>query len=144
MTEDTQKQEKKPARREDWQTTPMPEKHDTFVLKRHFTGEEMNVLSLGHIPEEMEDKWFFYMEGPVLWAHRSWTGNCIYRVEFKEDGCHVVTVNRDPRQYGCTDIGEDLENLNELLGRWANDPYDHYKEFISETHRALKKARRIK
>ena len=64
----------KVARRSDWKTKPMPEKTASFVLSRVFTIEEMVSLRHGNIPQGMEDKWFWYMEGSTLWAHRSWTG----------------------------------------------------------------------
>ncbi len=131
------------ARRGDWQTEPMPEKYETFVLDRSFTDEEMEALRHGNIPRAMEDKWFFYMEGPVLWAHRSWTGFCIYRIDFKEDGHHLVTVNRDPEQYRRTSIKEDIDSLNMLLDHWTKVPYDHYNEWLSETYVTLKKAGKV-
>ena len=108
-----------PARRDDWKTEPMPKQYETFVLNRSFSEKEMAVLRYGHIPQAMEDKWFWYMEGSTLWVHRSWTGYCIYRIDFKEDNHHLVMVNRDPEQYGCTDIEEDIESLNNLLDWWV-------------------------
>ena len=138
MTED--KNKTVIASRNDWRTMPMPVQHETFVLHRSFTDEEMTALRCGNIPRAMEDKWFWYMEGPTLWAHRSWTGYCIYRIDFQEDNSHVVTVNRDPGQYTCTSIEEDTESLNRLLNWWTRTPYDHYHEWLSETHDALKKA----
>ena len=141
MAED-HRNEKRAARRGDWKTEPMPEKHETFVLKRSFSDGEMAALRRGHVPQAMEDKWFWYMEGPTLWAHRSWTGHCIYRIDFKDDGDHVVTANRDPEQYRCTSIEEDIESLNGLLDCWARAPYDHYGAWLSETYAALKKAGR--
>jgi hypothetical protein len=80
------------------------------------------------------------MEGSTLWAHRSWTGHCIFRVDFKEDNNHVVTVNRDPEQYRSFGIEEDRKSLNNLLNWWTQSPYDHYNEWLSETHDSLKKA----
>ena len=88
----------------------------------------------------MEDKWFWYMEESTLWAHRSWTGYCIYRIDFKEDNAHLVTINRDPEQYGSAGIEEDSRSLNELLDRWTEAPYDHYDAWLSETYDALEKA----
>lgn len=128
------------ARRTDWKTEPMPEQCETFVLHRRFRDEEMIALRRGNIPQSMEDKWFWYMEGSTLWAHRSWTGNCIYRIDFKEDNDHIVTVNRDPEQYRCTSIAEDIEALNNLLNWWTEVPYDHYTEWLSETYDMLKSA----
>ena len=128
------------ARRNDWKTEPMPQQHETFVLNRSFSDEEMAVLRHGNVPQAMEDKWFWYMEGSTLWAHRSWTGHCIYRIDFKDDSNHLVTVNRDPEQYRCTSIEEDIESLNKLLDWWTESPYDHYNEWLSGTYDALKKA----
>lgn len=138
MTED-KRDRIKIAHRDDWRSEPMPEKHETFVLSRSFNDNEMNALRFGNIPQAMEDKWFWYMEGSTLWAHRSWTGHCIYQIEFKEDNNHVVTVNRDPEQYKCTSIEEDIESLNELLDWWTSTPYDHYNEWLAETYDRLEK-----
>ena len=132
------------ARREDWKTEPMPKQTETFVLQRSFGDEEMKALRPGHIPQAMEDKWFWYMEGSTLWAHRSWSGFCIYRIDFKEDGHHIVTVNRDPEQYGCTDTEEDSVTLNGLLDRWIRIPYDYRGQWLSETYDALKKTGKIR
>ena len=134
------KEDKKIARHCDRETVPMPEMHDTFVLKRSFSDEEMDALRRGNIPQSMEDKWFRYMEGSTLWAHRSWTGYCIYQIDFKEDNNHLVTVNRDPEQYKCTDVEEDVKTLNRLLDWWVKVPYDHYNEWLSETYRSLQKS----
>ena len=139
MTE-INKNETRIARRGDWKTKPMPEQQETFVLERHFSDEEMEALRRGNVPQGMEDKWFWFMEGPTLWAHRSWTGHCIYRIDFQEDDRHLVTVSRDPEQYKCTDVEEDRRSLNKLLNWWAQTPYDHYHEWLSETLDALKKA----
>ena len=127
------------ARRSDWKSEPMPAQHDTFVLNRSFSEGEMAALRCGNVPQAMEDKWFWYMEGSTMWAHRSWTGYCIYQIDFKEDNRHVVTVNRDQEQYGCTSIREDRENLKKLLDWWTEVPYDHYNEWLSEVYDALKK-----
>ena len=35
-------------------------------------------------------------------------------IDFKKDNHHVVTVNRNPEQYSCTDIHEDEKQLNML------------------------------
>ncbi len=131
------------ACRDDWQREPMPERHDTFVLNRSFSDEEMAALRLGNIPQAMEDKWFWYMEGDTLWAHRSWTGFCIYRIDFKKDDHHIVEVNRDPDQYTRTSIEQDIESLNKLLDWWSRAPYDHYNEWLSELYDTLKKAGKV-
>lgn len=131
------------ADRNDWTRLDMPEQHDTFIFQRPFTVQQMAALRRGNIPQEMEDKWFWFMEGDTLFAHRSWTGVCIYRIDFKPDNKHVVTVNRDPEQYKCTSTAEDAQQLNNLLNWWTQDSYDYYHEWLAETVDTLKKAGKI-
>ena len=131
------------AERYDWKSTEMPSKHDTFVLHRPLNPQQMKALRRGNIPKQMEDKWFWFMEGDTLFAHRSWTGYCIYRIDFGPDGNHIVTVNRDPEQYTCVSIEEDAEKLNKLLDWWTQDSYDYYGEWLEETVDDLEKAGKI-
>lgn len=67
------------------------------------------------------------------------SGFCIYRIDFKAEGKHLVTVNRDPEQYGGTDAAEDAENLNKLLDWWTRDSYDFQNEWLAETLDAIHK-----
>ena len=134
----------KVADKNDWNHSEMPERHDTFILHREFTADQMATLRRGNVPQGMEDRWFWYMENDTLFAHRSWTGSCIYIIEFQSDGNHRVTVNRNPNEYKCTDIEEDRETLNNLLDWWAKPEYDHYNEWLSETADMLKKAGKTK
>ena len=129
----------RPAVKSDWETLPMPFRCAHFTLKRTFSEEEMAALRHGNIPQEMEDKWFFYMENEKLYAHRSWTGCCIYIVRFRKNNVHQVTVNREPSQYTCTSINEDREQLNDLLNWWSKPSYDYYGEFLDETVKTLGK-----
>ncbi len=41
-------------------------------------------ISKGLIPQEMEDKWFIYFEEPYLFLHRSWTGQPVFKLKFTE------------------------------------------------------------
>lgn len=131
------------ADRNDWTRLDMPEQHDTFIFQRPFTAKQMAILRRGNIPQEMEDKWFWFMEGDTLFAHRSWTGICIYQIDFKPDNKHVVMVNRDPEQYKCTSTVEDAQQLNNLLNWWTQESYDYYHEWLAETVDILKKAGKI-
>ena len=138
------KEEKAIAKRTDWKTTDMPEKNSTFILSREFSAEQIAALRHGNIPKEMEDKWFWFMEGDTLYAHRSWTGICVYRIDFSfQDNQHKVTVNQDPEQVGITKEEEDRRTLNDLLNWWSQPEYDHYGEWISETVNMLKQAGQI-
>ena len=131
--------EYKIADKSDWKTEEMPAVRDAFVLTRRFTAEQMDALRRGNIPKGMEDKWFRYMSGNTLYAHRSWTGNCIYIIDFNDDDNHQVIVNRDAEQYSCSSVDEDRIRLNELLDRWSKPNYDYYNEWLSETAEMLNK-----
>ena len=131
------------AERSDWETKDMPAAQEVFIFRRQFTPQQMAVLRRGNIPQEMEDKWFWYMEGDTLFAHRSWTGYCIFRVEFKPDSNHVVTANRDPEQYKDSSAAKDTERLNDLFDWWTKADYDYYHEWLAETADSLKKVGKI-
>lgn len=103
----------------DWKTVEMPERTAAFVLEKSYTESEMEAVREGHKPQEMEDKWFLYHEGEKLFIHRSWTGYCIYIVDFAEPGKLRVTVNRDPEQYRETDLERDKVQVLILLNRLA-------------------------
>ena len=63
----------KVAVKDDWKTFEMPKEHAEFVLARSFSKKQMEILRCGHIPQEMEDKWFWYFENGT--AYHS-TENC--------------------------------------------------------------------
>lgn len=110
---------RKLAERASWQTQPMPERKVTLAFHRAFDDVEMEQIRLGIVPEEMEEKWFIYFEGDRLYFHRSWTGFCIYIVEFSIDRKRItavrVEVNRDPSQYTESNDAYDLRMLNYLI-----------------------------
>jgi hypothetical protein len=110
------------AQRNAWETRPMPGKTAQLPYACVFSLEEYEKISVGLIPQQMEDKWFIFLEDEWLYLHRSWTGNCIYKVQLlqKEDKYIVtsVLVNRDPEQYGETDINYDAALLNFLIANF--------------------------
>ena len=81
---------------------------------------EYEQIGLGHIPAEMEDRWFIYLEDDWLFFHRSWTGFCIFQLHLGPiDGGHnriaETWVNRDQGQYRSTDSQYDQETLTSLF-----------------------------
>lgn len=103
--------------KDDWETEPMPKKNTRFTIKRKFSDADIARIKKGHAPVEMEDRWFYYYEDGKAYYHRSWTGTCIFIVEFNfRTNKHIVTVNRDENQYSNTDFNEDMELINDLLG----------------------------
>ncbi len=107
------------ATRRSWRHKKLPEQHAFLDYHERFTQEEYDRILRGLIPREMEDKWFIFMEGDVLCLHRSWTGYCIYQVEFAEEsGTHVartVKCNRDRDQWKGTDDQYEVELLRFLI-----------------------------
>lgn len=97
----------KRALKSDWdRCEPLPKQHKEIPCSYKFTAEEHEKLKLGLVPEQMEDKWFIYFENDKLYLHRSWTGFCVYIVEFgTNEKCHQInkiTVNRYKEQYSET------------------------------------------
>jgi hypothetical protein len=114
-----------------WKIQPMPQETSVLRYSAEFSSEEFERISRGLIPHDMEDRWFIYLEGKTLYLHRSWTGICIYQVEFTmHSGKHSVCralVNRYQDQYGETDDAYDSKLLhylisNLLLGKHVRFP----------------------
>ena len=59
----------------------------------------MDRIRLGYFPV-WDDRWFMFVEGDCLFAHRSWSGSCIYEAKFTPaDSGYVVksaVVTGDP------------------------------------------------
>lgn len=116
------------ASRGDWKTTPLPAARATLTCDRSYSADEFERLKEGHVPEEMEDKWFAYYEEPWLYLHRSWTGFGIFQVRFQRAGkgnrVAEALVSRDPEQYTSTDDISDSRLLAMLLDQYAGRDAD--------------------
>ena len=101
----------KVATKNSWKTLPMPDKNIVVPLNMTLPSDVMRIIKYGHIPEAMEDHWFMYCDDDTIRYYRSWSGICIY--EAKYEGCGVgyrlvyLRINRDPEQYGGSDIRKD-------------------------------------
>jgi hypothetical protein len=111
------------ASRDDWKTTPLPVARVELTCDRTYSADEYARLKEGHIPEEMEDKWFAFYEEPWLYLHRSWTGFGIFQVRFERVGkggrVAESLASRDPEQYTSTDDTGDSLLLALLLDQFA-------------------------
>ena len=110
----------KAAESKDWKTKPMPKSSTKVKLNKMYTKEEIEKIMWGYIPEQMEDKWFIYWENDRLFFHRSWTGVCVYIVNFKKNKAgdyfaKDATVNRNPQQYKIEDDEYDRQMLFFLI-----------------------------
>ncbi len=107
------------ATRESRKLHPPPDNRAQLDFREAYTSSEFEQIKAGLIPMVMEDKWFMFFEAPWLYAHRSWTGFCIYGVRF-EASAHGATsveawVSRDANQYRETRIEEDQQILRFLI-----------------------------
>ncbi len=111
----------KRAEQSDWKNKPLSTLHKTIALNRRFTQNEMNCITMGLIPEEMEDKWFIYWNDDTLYFYRSWSGVCHYIVRFKKEDeeyiMYKADINRNPEEYKETDDTKDIERINYLINR---------------------------
>jgi len=69
-----------------------PDDWTPLRFERQFNALEYERMSLGVIPEDMDDKWYVYLEDDTFYFHRSWTGLCIFRMRLLEvRGAFVVS-----------------------------------------------------
>lgn len=113
------------AKRTDCEILPLPENKVEIPFTRAFSEVEFLQISDGFIPQDMEDKWFIYLEENTLFLYRSWTGYCIYVLEFNDQHQAVrAWANRDPSQYKNTDTAYDIDLLNNLIDHFLlNKPW---------------------
>jgi hypothetical protein len=107
------------ASRTSWKTLPPPQQREALGFTVTFNDAQTEMLVLGLVPQNMEDKWFVFFDHQWLLFHRSWTGACIYGVHLERSagGARVVDswVSRDPTQYKGTDVEYDRKLLRFLI-----------------------------
>jgi hypothetical protein len=106
------------ATRDSWKTLP-PGSMAPLRYQATFTQEEYATIRRGLIPVEMEDKWFVFWETDSLFFHRSWTGHCVYRAEFRPSGDRFevaqATVTTDFEHYRRSSDRHEAALLNFLI-----------------------------
>lgn len=105
-----------------WGPAPDPDPCEVIDVDRAFTRAQVDLIRRGRRPREMEDKWFLEFEGLRLRCRRSWTGYCVFVVEFQEEaggGLRAVRVkaSRDTPRYESRGREEDLAILRFLIDR---------------------------
>lgn len=110
---------KSPATRASWKALPCPHERESLPLPLLFSDEEGERLRLGHIPEDMDDKWFIFFEEGWLYFHRSWTGDCIFgvRLDGSPSGVRVVEAwaSRDRQRYNPQGIEQEQQLVTDLI-----------------------------
>lgn len=124
-----------PAAYTDWKIKPMPKETAAGVFEREMSARDLEILSFGHIPQEMADQWFWYAEDGKLYAHRSLNGNCMFILDFLEGAAENkihVTLNHDCEQYAWTDLETEIRGVEKLLNEWCKPNYDYYEQWLAE------------
>jgi hypothetical protein len=110
------------AERNNWNTKPMilPYRIKLFIKFNH---KEVDKIKIGYIPEDMDDKWFIFVENNWIYFHRSWTGNLIYKCQIhqiKNNNYEIqdFMVERDLERYGNLDDKLDKKLLKHLFNSY--------------------------
>lgn len=109
----------KKATRESWKVEPCPPEREALDLQLVFTDAEGERLILGHIPTDMDDKWFIFCEAGWLYFHRSWTGHCIYgmKLDASPVGVRVAQcwASRDRNQYSSPGVEAEKKLIAQVI-----------------------------
>lgn len=120
--------ERRIAIRDDWKNLyPLPAERQRLVVNRVYTPDEMAIIYRGFIPSCMDDRWFIYYEGRSLFLHRSWSGFCIFRIDFEPTlaGWSVasawVSRCKDQLLFDVPDDGAEVRGIEILMNDLVND-----------------------
>lgn len=72
----------------DWNIEPMPSDSNEMsemAFDFRISGEAMEIIRKGHIPEVQEDHWFMHCDEEYIRYYRSWTGICAFEAHYKKD-----------------------------------------------------------
>lgn len=107
------------AQRGDWRVERLTFPQPIPVPSRVWTETEMAAVRRGYVPHMMEEKWFIFVEGNRLFAHRSWTGIGVYEAAFAPtEGGYVIesaVVNGDENEHTRRSDKEEARTLERLI-----------------------------
>ena len=115
---------KEKATRNSWNIKEFSNNLETIDINKKLTKEQLNLLRLGHIPNEMEDHWFFYdnEEEKTINIHSSWTGNGIYKAYYNEIENTIYKLEYDKEQIVRNNTKEEIiESFNKLIDSFINN-----------------------
>ncbi len=108
------------AKRNDWKIKVELNESNSLILPFYmeFSQEEKELLEYGNIPQQMEDKWFSYLENNVIHFLRSWTGIEIFKANLESTAndrwaIQTLHLNNDPESLGVSrsNLFKDLVEL---------------------------------
>lgn len=100
------------ARADSWKRLPAPAKRADLPFDAVYDADQYARLRQGLIPQEMEDKWFIYLEDGQLCLHRSWTGTWIYALRLEPEEKRDKSGETAEINPGCRGMGRDLSGWN--------------------------------
>ena len=75
------------ATADSWETTPLGDQREPLDVSRTYSEEEFEGIRQGHVPEDMDDRWFVWTgDDDVVHIVRSWSGATLYEVAFRRAG----------------------------------------------------------
>tara|TARA_R110002020_G_scaffold279104_2_gene494495 strand:+ start:5747 stop:6091 length:345 start_codon:yes stop_codon:yes gene_type:complete len=104
-----------------WETKEIPISRRPLGYSASFSESDAATIMAGHIPKDMDDKWFIYSEGDWIYFVRSWTGFHIYGIRLADSG--VVSdswVSLDSDQHRVKDSMTEIDNLEFVIKRKFN------------------------
>jgi len=128
-SEDPMPEKRVKATADSWTTLPL-EKFVTIPQDYYLTEEQMNVISMGHIPDAMEDHWFMYCDDTAIRYYRGWTGVCFAEAFFEKtkEGYRIyeLRINNNPEEHRMTNPDADVALFYALLISEYGGPTDAY------------------
>lgn len=108
------------ARPSDHNHLPMPEQNEEMAIRMRFSSEQMKRIRFGFIPPGMDFKWFIYYEKETLHFHRSWTGFCVFQLNFTETEkggaiAQRLLINRNTEEYKGPNAQKCLKTVSQLI-----------------------------
>ena len=109
---------KEKATANSWKCKPLSQ-YKQIECNIELTHKEYEILSMGHIPEVMEDHWFMYCDENSINYFRSWTGNQIfkgyYRLENESCIIYSLEINDNKEEYNEDNIEQSLNLFKDLI-----------------------------
>jgi len=91
------------------------------------TDSHFEQLAQGIYASCTEEKWNVFLLDNYMYWSRSWTDICIYKVTFQKKPIGVeltqLKVNRNPEEYGSTNLKHDVRLFKKFLGFFINDKF---------------------
>ena len=108
-----------PVTRASWKTLPAPDKRERLDMLDIFSDAIADRMRGGHVPVDMDDRWFIYFEDGWLHFHRSWTGAHIFAIKLDGFAAGVRVIDgwasRDTEQYRSSGIEHDRQTVVKLI-----------------------------